>query len=134
MGVTEYQLAIENAIAEDWELVKDTAGRVNTAAEIFPLAYRFGWHAARKHVGYTSADERIRQLEKLNATLAAEVDRQRLVMNATTMVLEYQYRVSDSFAWRAIDDLRLALLAYQASKRATPNEHDDEYRLQPETL
>lgn len=117
MGVTEYQLAIENAIAEDWELVKDTAGKVNTAAEIFPLAYRFGWHAARKHVGYTSADERIRQLEKLNATLAAEVDRMRPVVEAAC-------KWSDSYD-EVADDLPLLTevteyygrkAAYEASK------------------
>lgn len=42
-------VVVQNAIAEDWDLVKDTAGRVADQKTIFDLAFRFGWHAASKH-------------------------------------------------------------------------------------
>lgn len=63
--LTGLQTAIQEAIAEDWELVRGTAGQVNDPKGMFDLAYRFGWHAANK---YHSGSDRIRELE-------AEVER-----------------------------------------------------------
>lgn len=44
---------VQNAAAEDWELVKDTAGKCADRKVIFDLAFRFGWHAATKQVSET---------------------------------------------------------------------------------
>lgn len=65
---------------------------------------------------YHNAIARIRQLEELNKVLAAEVDAQRLVVEAAAKVVKYQQRISDPFAWNAVDDLRLAQLAHESSK------------------
>lgn len=42
-------IALQDAITEDWELVKDTAGKACDAKTIFELAFRFGWHAGSKY-------------------------------------------------------------------------------------
>lgn len=58
MSLTELQLAIEKAVAEDWDLIKDTTGKACDARAIFDLAYRFGWHASDKyHQRYKSDGE-----------------------------------------------------------------------------
>lgn len=49
--VLELQVAIQAAIDEDWELIKDTAGKFADRRSMFNMAYRFGWHAASKHYG-----------------------------------------------------------------------------------
>lgn len=41
------------------------------------------WMATQEHKARTVLERRIEQLEKLNATLSAEVDRQRVVVEAT---------------------------------------------------
>lgn len=42
------QLAIDKAIADDWEQVKDAAGKTDRRS-LFDMAYRFGWHEATKY-------------------------------------------------------------------------------------
>lgn len=113
-AVVELRAAIEKAINEDWELVKDTAGAVNSAAEIFPLAYRFGWHAARKHEGYVDAEERIRQLEKQCEVLAAEVDKMRPVVEATQRWRHTQERAKASENFRRQQEMIKTVDGYEA--------------------
>lgn len=49
MTLTEYREEIQRLIDEDWELVKNTAGVSADRRAMFDMAFRFGWHAARKH-------------------------------------------------------------------------------------
>lgn len=48
-SVAELRAAIDAAITEDWEIVKDTAGKFADRHSMFEMAYRFGWHAATKY-------------------------------------------------------------------------------------
>lgn len=60
------------------------------------------------------ANERIRQLEHLNATLAAEIDLQRPVITAV-----HGYRESDQYGWDnrvTLQVVRDAYRAYEAAK------------------
>ena len=49
MTLDDYRRELQRLIDEDWELIKDTAGAVSDRHTIFDMAFRFGWHAARKH-------------------------------------------------------------------------------------
>ena len=64
---------------------------------------------------FNAANERIRQLERLNASLAAEVDRARPLIEAAVKWNETNYRDTQEIEF-ALDALGEACDEYQASQ------------------
>ena len=62
---------------------------------------------SQKHDALYEAHQRIRQLEQLNATLAAEIDRMTPVIEAAWIAMRFG---------KGTNELHAALLAYEASK------------------